>query len=153
MVPEGQMMRKQIPAEKIPDVLKFSTNPPQERLAKIRNASSVSRITSPHHDGADKARCCLRYLLIVPLSIFNLSGLGFRGTLQRFQLEYLPRQVSGTVPTLRRRRHQRRCVATLHSFCACPHGQLLGSCQWGLEHDRQKILPANAGQGLGPHHF
>ncbi|KAH6915370.1 argonaute-like protein [Coprinopsis sp. MPI-PUGE-AT-0042] len=41
IVPEGQMMRKQIPAEKIPDVLKFSTNPPNERLAKIRNASSV----------------------------------------------------------------------------------------------------------------
>ncbi|KAG2013567.1 argonaute family member [Coprinopsis cinerea AmutBmut pab1-1] len=41
VVKEGQFMRKQIPQEKIADVLKFSTNKPNDRLNKIREGRNA----------------------------------------------------------------------------------------------------------------
>ena len=41
VIPEGQIMRKQVPPEKTKDVLDFATKKPQERLASIRNGLGV----------------------------------------------------------------------------------------------------------------
>lgn len=41
MVPEGQIMRKQVPPEKTKDVLEFATKKPAERLRSIKNGLSV----------------------------------------------------------------------------------------------------------------
>lgn len=40
-VPEGQIMRKQVPAELTKNVLEFATKPPQERLRSIKNGLGV----------------------------------------------------------------------------------------------------------------
>ena len=40
-IPEGQIMRKQIPPEKTSSVLEFATKRPQERLASIRDGLGV----------------------------------------------------------------------------------------------------------------
>lgn len=40
-VPMGQFMRKQIPEDKVKDVLEFSTRKPDERLQRIRDGLQV----------------------------------------------------------------------------------------------------------------
>ena len=40
-IPEGQIMRKQVPPEKTKDVLNFATKRPHERLNSIRQALGV----------------------------------------------------------------------------------------------------------------
>ena len=40
-IPEGQIMRKQVPSDKTKDVLDFATKRPQDRLASIRNGLGV----------------------------------------------------------------------------------------------------------------
>ena len=40
-IPEGQIMHKQLPPEKVSDVLKFTTKKPQQRLESICAALGV----------------------------------------------------------------------------------------------------------------
>ena len=40
-IPEGQILRKQVPSEKTKDVLNFATKRPEDRLNSIRNGLGV----------------------------------------------------------------------------------------------------------------
>ena len=66
-IPEGQIMRKQIPPEKTKDVLEFATRRPGDRLQSIKNGLGVLAYGQSEYVRVSSISLDISCLLITPL--------------------------------------------------------------------------------------